>query len=151
MVPSAGASPDISDKPQTALPQYGFGADITFGKLIQGNPYLFRVHTPKAHPARYDGSEASFVAPKYSDTFSSAAIHSSCSPSPSVPVSSISYTDNWNIGQTCGDSCSAKPDPSLAHGGTWHDATYDPSKVKQATPDNATFGFTGDVTFPYEL
>lgn len=93
MVPSAGASSGSSDKPQNALPQYGFGADVTFGKLIEGNPYLFRVHTPKAHPPNYDGSEPYFVGSKYSDTFSAAAIHSSCPPSSSTPISSITYTD----------------------------------------------------------
>lgn len=93
MVPSAGAPSDSSDKPQTSLPQYGFGADVTFGKLIEGNPYLFRIHTPKAHSSHRDGSEPYFVGSKYSDTFPSAAIHSSFPPSSSTPISSITYAD----------------------------------------------------------
>ena len=58
----------------------------------------------------------------------------------------VSYTANdWNIGQTC-KGCQAQPDASMAHGGTWHDATYDPSIASRATPQNATFDFTGELS-----
>ncbi|CAL1710001.1 unnamed protein product [Somion occarium] len=94
MVLSAGASSDCSAKMQNALPQYGFGADVTFGKLVEGNPYLFRVHTPKAHPPHYDGSEPYFVGSKFNNTFSSAAIYSPCPPlASSGSISNISYAD----------------------------------------------------------
>ena len=56
----------------------------------------------------------------------------------------ISYQpgDRWNIGQTC-TGCEAQPDPSQAYGGTWHDATFDPSYSNRNTPQTAVFDFTG--------
>ena len=41
----------------------------------------------------------------------------------------------WNQGAGC-LSCAADPNTSQAHGGTWHDATYNPGK------DFQPFGFT---------
>jgi len=31
----------------TSLPQYGFGAEVAFDALIETNPFLFRVYTPR--------------------------------------------------------------------------------------------------------
>lgn len=31
----------------SSLPQYGFGAEVAFDTLIETNPFLFRVHTPR--------------------------------------------------------------------------------------------------------
>ncbi|KAI0075308.1 hypothetical protein K474DRAFT_1664356 [Panus rudis PR-1116 ss-1] len=94
MTSGAGASSDTSTKGNKSLPQYGFGSDVTFSKLIEGNPYLFRVHTPRAHPPQYDASEPYFVGPKYSDTLSSAAIKSPIpSSSPKNPAASLTYAD----------------------------------------------------------
>ena len=38
-------SPNSPSDP--SLPQYGFGAEVAFGALIETNPFLFRVYTPK--------------------------------------------------------------------------------------------------------
>lgn len=82
---SAGASLDSTPKsPSTVLPQYGFGPDVTFEKLLEGNPYLFRVHTPKTQPPSYEGTEPFFVGGKYNDEFSSAAFNSPCPTSASA-------------------------------------------------------------------
>ncbi|EKM60240.1 uncharacterized protein PHACADRAFT_167655 [Phanerochaete carnosa HHB-10118-sp] len=62
----------------------------------------------------------------------------------------ISYTSGWSIGQTC-TGCSAQPDPAQAHGGTWHDTTYDPSIEGRNTPQNATFDFTGSAVYVYGI
>jgi hypothetical protein len=48
-----------------SLPQYGFGAELAFDKLVQNNPFLFRVYTPKAQSPFYDSSEPFFVGQKY--------------------------------------------------------------------------------------
>jgi hypothetical protein len=37
-----------------ALPQHGFGTDISFDKLIEHNRFLFRVYTPKSRPSAQD-------------------------------------------------------------------------------------------------
>ncbi|KAF7790648.1 hypothetical protein EIP86_001604 [Pleurotus ostreatoroseus] len=78
-----------------SLPQYGFGPEVTFEGLVAGNPFLFRVHTPRAQPPEYDSSEPYFVGAKYSDEFSSAAISSSSPRSqPTEPASSTcTYAD----------------------------------------------------------
>ncbi|KAJ3545363.1 hypothetical protein NM688_g5631 [Phlebia brevispora] len=77
------------------LPQYGFGPEVTFEGLVAGNPFLFRVHTPRTQPPQYDSSEPYFVGAKYNDEFSTAAISSSPSHSPRTePVSAAcKYAD----------------------------------------------------------
>ena len=67
----------MPSKELNALPPYGFGPEVTFDGLVAGNPYLFRVHTPRAQPPPYDASEPYFVGAKYNDEFSSAALRSS--------------------------------------------------------------------------
>ena len=91
---SAGASLESTPKsPSTILPQYGFGPDVTFDKLLEGNPYLFRVHTPKAHPPTYDGTEPAFVGGKYNDEFSSAAFSSPCPAASATNGANREYAD----------------------------------------------------------
>lgn len=77
---SAGA-PQLDSTPKspsTVLPQYGFSADVTFDKLLEGNPYLFRVHTPRTRTPSYGGTEPFFVGGKYNDEFLAAAFSSPC-------------------------------------------------------------------------
>lgn len=83
---SAGALQDgpISKQPN-ALPQYGFGSDVSFVSLIDGNPFLFRVHTPKTQPSRPDDSDPFFIGTKYNDEISSATFQSAY---PSAPPTS---------------------------------------------------------------
>lgn len=88
-------SPLMPSPVMNSLPQYGFGPEVTFEGLVAGNPFLFRVHTPRAQPPQYDSSEPYFVGPKYSDEFSSAATSSPPYHSPSSePVSAAcTYAD----------------------------------------------------------
>lgn len=54
----------------SSLPQYGFGAEHTFENLIDDNPYLFRVYTPKPRSPFFDNSEPFFVGQKCDDDLS---------------------------------------------------------------------------------
>ena len=50
---------------------------------------------------------------------------------PVVPVY-LPSPSSWSQGNQC-SNCAAKPDPSLAYNGTWHDTTFYPnSNVSQA-------------------
>ena len=89
---SAGAS-STPKSPSTILPQYGFGPDLTFDKLLEGNPYLFRVHTPKTHPPTYDGTEPFFVGGKYNDEFCAAAFSSPCPTTSATNGANRTYAD----------------------------------------------------------
>ncbi|OAX42226.1 hypothetical protein K503DRAFT_711038 [Rhizopogon vinicolor AM-OR11-026] len=55
------------------LPQYGYGSDHTFDRLIQDNHFLFRVYTPKHRSPFYDATEPYFVGQKYNEQFREAA------------------------------------------------------------------------------
>ncbi|KAG6337023.1 hypothetical protein ID866_2083 [Astraeus odoratus] len=55
------------------LPQYGFGSEDAFDRLVQDNPFLFRVYTPKTRSQRFSTSEAYFVGQKYNEHFTHAA------------------------------------------------------------------------------
>jgi len=44
-MPQATSPTSPSD---SSLPQYGFGAEVAFDALIDTNPFLFRVYTPKS-------------------------------------------------------------------------------------------------------
>ena len=54
-----------------------------------------------------------------------------------LPVST-----NWAQGNTC-SGCVAKPDPSEAYNGTWHDTTFSPNST---TFQSFEFSYVG--TFP---
>lgn len=69
VVPSPPQSP-ISGGP---LPQYGYGSDHTFDRLIQDNPFLFRVYTPKQRSPFFDATEPYFVGQKYNEQYREAA------------------------------------------------------------------------------
>ncbi|KAI0787002.1 hypothetical protein C8Q75DRAFT_734511 [Abortiporus biennis] len=91
---SAGASQDTSQPHHNTLPQYGFGADISFDTLVESNRFLFRVYTPKTHPPHYDGTEPYFLGSKYNDEISSATFHSALPSSPcSSKVGGRTYAD----------------------------------------------------------
>jgi hypothetical protein len=52
----------------TTLPQYGFRSELTFNGLVEHNPFIFRVYTPKARSPFYDSSEPFFVGQKFNET-----------------------------------------------------------------------------------
>jgi hypothetical protein len=53
----------------SALPQYGFGPDLTFDSLVEHNPFLFRVYTPKPLSPFFDSSEPFFIGPKFKNNY----------------------------------------------------------------------------------
>jgi len=66
------------------------------------------------------------------------------------PVTGAQFTyspaDEWTAGQTC-TSCTARPDPSEAYNGTWHDTSFFPSE--ETTPTNASISFKGTAVYVY--
>jgi hypothetical protein len=52
-----------------ALPQYGFGPNLTFDALVRHNPFLFRVYAPKPLPPFFDNSQPFFIGPKFKNGF----------------------------------------------------------------------------------
>ena len=64
-----------------------------------------------------------------------------------VTITYLPSPSNWSQGNNC-SGCIAKPDPSQAYNGTWHDTTYIPnSAVYQAFQ----FNFTGTFLDPVSL
>lgn len=89
--PTTALSPTTEANYANALPQYGFGPQVTFDGLVAGNPFLFRVYTPHGNPPQYESSDPYFVGAKYNDTFSSATFRSRA-PEPSSSSSSAACT-----------------------------------------------------------
>jgi len=76
-VPTATShTPEVSVQDRNALPQYGFGPDVEFEKLVESNPFLFRVHTPKEPSPFYERNEPYFVGPRFGEDFASSSFHS---------------------------------------------------------------------------
>jgi hypothetical protein len=59
-----------------ALPQYGFGADVAFDRLLVSNPFLYRVYTPRTPLPDDASSDSYFVGSRFSDGISTPAAHS---------------------------------------------------------------------------
>ncbi|KAI0336251.1 hypothetical protein GY45DRAFT_1333291 [Cubamyces sp. BRFM 1775] len=53
--------------------------------------------------------------------------------------------DAWNVGQSCA-ACTAHPDPTLAHNGSWHDGTVGAGSTQLLT---ATARFEGVAVYVY--
>jgi hypothetical protein len=53
----------------SALPQYGFGSDLTFSSQVEHNPFPFRVYTPPSRPLSqfFDSAEPFFIARKFNN------------------------------------------------------------------------------------
>jgi len=49
----------------SSLPQYGFGAEVAFDALIESNPFLFRVHTPRQPSSTSDSASDDPDAPYF--------------------------------------------------------------------------------------
>ncbi|THH12833.1 hypothetical protein EW146_g7324 [Bondarzewia mesenterica] len=65
-----------------------------------------------------------------------------------APVIQYSPSTSWKDGSTCTD-CTARPDPTRAFNGTWHDSTYDPSNSSLNRTTSAYFPFTGTAIYVY--
>ncbi|KAH7915891.1 hypothetical protein BJ138DRAFT_1176169 [Hygrophoropsis aurantiaca] len=71
-LPQESVSPSQNQMEHTTgspLPQYGFGPEYTFDSLIQDNPFLFRVYTPKQRSPFFDTTEPFFVGQKFDESF----------------------------------------------------------------------------------
>lgn len=92
-LPAQALQSPISESP---LPQYGFSSEFSFDSLVQDNPFLFRVYTPKTHSHIYDhAAEPYFVGQKFDEHFTRAAEQlkdSSFAPGESV-ASACTYRD----------------------------------------------------------
>ncbi|TFK52939.1 hypothetical protein OE88DRAFT_1610274, partial [Heliocybe sulcata] len=49
------------------LPQYGFGPELSFKKLVEQNPFLFRVYTPRPLGPFFDESEPYFLGGSFTE------------------------------------------------------------------------------------
>ena len=83
---------ETSELDRDALPQYGFGSDVGFEQLIDSNPFLFRLHTPKETSPFYDNTEPFFVGQAFNDGVNDAAFCAS-NVSPYRPPSTYKYAD----------------------------------------------------------
>ncbi|KAJ6545490.1 hypothetical protein B0H19DRAFT_999213, partial [Mycena capillaripes] len=71
------------------LPQYGFGPDTEFKKLVEKNPFVFRVHTPRSS----DPSDAPFPALKFDRRYTFDASSPSTDPAPPTYSDVARYMD----------------------------------------------------------
>ncbi|KIK97309.1 hypothetical protein PAXRUDRAFT_10269 [Paxillus rubicundulus Ve08.2h10] len=55
------------------LSQYGFGSEYSFDSLIQDNPFLFRIYTPKIGSQIFNRTQPYFVGQKFNEHFTRAA------------------------------------------------------------------------------
>ncbi|OCH94614.1 hypothetical protein OBBRIDRAFT_789091 [Obba rivulosa] len=83
--PTSPSDPMGQDR--NALPQYGFGAEISFDKLLDNNPFLFRVHTPRRTTTSRHDTEPCFVGQLFSDSFASSTFRGASPQSPSSRLS----------------------------------------------------------------
>ncbi|KAI0752660.1 hypothetical protein C8Q80DRAFT_1267178 [Daedaleopsis nitida] len=81
-----------SAQERNTLPQYGFGPDVGFDQLVDSNPFLFRVHTPKEPSPFYDNTEPYFVGQAFADNVSASAFRAP-SVSPYRAPSTYTYAD----------------------------------------------------------
>jgi hypothetical protein len=79
----------------SSLPQYGFGAEVAFDALIDTNPFLFRVHTPKQSAPTptsiSDDSDAPYFLAK---RFQNDPLAPSSKPSPAT-YSDVAHHMDW--------------------------------------------------------
>ncbi|KAJ7748378.1 hypothetical protein B0H16DRAFT_1888466 [Mycena metata] len=71
------------------LPQYGFGTETEFKKLVERNAFLFRVHTPRSS----DPTEVPFPALKFDRRYTSNSATPSSDPPPATYTDVAQYMD----------------------------------------------------------
>ena len=106
-----------SPERHTSLPQYGFGPEFAFRNLVEQNPFLFRVYTPKQRSPFYDTTEPFFVGQKFDEcytrspdllvqpqesitqtcTYRDVAIHMDWTTRSSSPFITTSFSFVWSI------------------------------------------------------
>ena len=101
-------SPSSSNGSQVmnSLPQYGYESEYTFVNLIQDNPFLFRVYTPKARSPFFDSTEPFFVGRSADEdsvrsadqyTYDDVARHMDWTTRSASPFISTSFSFVWAI------------------------------------------------------
>lgn len=94
-----------------SLPQYGFGSEYSFENLLQDNPFLFRVYTPKSRSPFFDNTEPFFAGHMPDDatprstvdqiaassTYADVARHMDWTTKASSPYISTSFSFVWAI------------------------------------------------------
>ena len=101
-------SPSSSNGSQVmnSLPQYGYESEYTFENLIQDNPFLFRVYTPKARSPFFDSTEPFFVGHSADEdsvrsadqyTYDDVARHMDWTTRSASPFISTSFSFVWAI------------------------------------------------------
>jgi hypothetical protein len=104
---------DVAWSPEehSSLPQYGFGPEFAFNNLVEHNPFLFRVYTPKPRSPFFDSSEPYFVGPKFNDSHTTSpfplpkhcdfaedvSIHMDWTRRSSSPYISTSFSFAWSM------------------------------------------------------
>jgi hypothetical protein len=58
-----------SPEERSSLPQYGFGQEFGFHDLVNHNPFIFRVHTPKPRSPFFDSTEPYFVGQRFNECY----------------------------------------------------------------------------------
>ncbi|KAH9931502.1 uncharacterized protein B0H18DRAFT_1116300 [Fomitopsis serialis] len=91
--PGSALSTEVSVQDRNALPQYGFGPEVEFDKLVSSNPFLFRVHTPRELSPFYDRTDPYFVGPRFEEDFASSSFSSQSESSPFRSPPAPSYAD----------------------------------------------------------
>ena len=78
----------------SSLPQYGFGAEVAFDALIETNPFLFRVYTPRHSTSpptsTFDDSDAPYLLARQ---FESDPLAPTSKPSPSTYADVVHHMD----------------------------------------------------------
>jgi len=96
-MPQATSPTSSSD---SSLPQYGFGAEVAFEALIETNPFLFRVYTPK-HSASTSASTSDDSDSPYflAQRFENDPMAPSSKPSPAT-YADVAHHMDWTTKST---------------------------------------------------
>ncbi|KDQ56704.1 hypothetical protein JAAARDRAFT_36195 [Jaapia argillacea MUCL 33604] len=88
------------------LPQYGFGTELSFDKIVENNPFLFRVYTPRPLSPFFDSTDPFFVGQSFREktdvrpstvTYDDAVRHLDWTTRSTSPFISASYSFAWAI------------------------------------------------------
>lgn len=107
----------LSPSPSDPLPQYGFGPELGFDTLVQNNPFIFRVYTPKSSESvnrTPEPSQPYFVGQKFDETYTLAA-----EPLPTKQCIDASTTYDDVVGHMDWTRRSSSPYISTSFSFTW--------------------------------
>lgn len=103
----------------------------------------------KLHPAGYPILSILYTVSSYIGLSATSLVNITVDDTNPDPLTGNVFTyspaDRWNQGNGCA-LCTAQPSASLAHDGTWHDATYRANNTAQNEVTTASFDFNGRLT-----